>query len=166
MLVNLFSCAGCVYLIDLQRQVIGLYLDRSSHSRLFGSRYVIPWTEKSGMLPASSMNWLKWYAKYEWVAVNRLIQKLFIPSGPSAYQLSVLAISRDTCSVVIGLCSIAGTLDTLVCSLLIQLAFRLCLTAFPQMDTQKAVKACLSSSLSWRSGCRPHFSYGSRFFRW
>ena len=35
------------------------------------------------------MNWLKWYAKYKWVAVNRLNQKLFIPSGPGDFQLSV-----------------------------------------------------------------------------
>jgi hypothetical protein len=72
-------------------------------------------------------------------------------------ELSVLAIRRDTCSVVIGLCSIAVTLDTPVCSLLIQLAFGLCLTAFPQMDAQKAVKACLSGNLSWQSGRRSLF---------
>ena len=62
-----------------------------------------------------------------------------IPSGPGAFQLSVIAISRDTCSVVIGMRSIAVTLDTLVYSLPIQHAFKLCLTAFPQVDTQKAV---------------------------
>jgi hypothetical protein len=68
--------------------------------------------------------------------VKRLIQKLFIPSGTGAFQLRVLAISRDTSSVDIGLCSIAVTLDILVCSLFIQLAFTLFLTAFPQMDVQ------------------------------
>ena len=115
----------------MQRQVIGLYLDGSRQSWLFGSRHVIPWSRKTGMFPASCMNWLKGCAKYKWVAVNRLIQTLFIPSGPGAFQISVLAISWDTCSVVMGLCSIAVPLDTLVCSLLIQLAFRLSLTAFP-----------------------------------
>ena len=144
------SCRLC------RGKLIGLYFDGSRQSWLFVSRYVIPWTRKSGMFPASSMDWLKWCVKYEWVAVNRLIQKLFIPSGPSALQLSVLAISPDICPVVIGLCSIAVALDTLVCSLLIQLAFRLWLTAFPQVDAQKAVKACLSSSVSWQSG-RPVF---------
>jgi len=59
--------------------------------------------------------------------------------------------------MVIGLRSITGTLDTLVCSLLIQLAFRLCLTAFPQMNAQKTVKAYLCGSLSWRSGHHSHF---------
>jgi len=40
------------------------------------------------------------------------------------------------------------------------------LTAFPQMDAQKAIKACLSGSVSWQSGRRSLLSYGSRFFRW
>jgi len=38
------------------------------------------------------MNWMKWCAKYEWVAVNRLIQKMFIPPGPRDVKLSVLVI--------------------------------------------------------------------------
>jgi hypothetical protein len=39
-----------------------------------------------------------------------------------------------------GLCSMAFMLDTLVCSLLIELAFRLCLTASSQRNAQKNVR--------------------------
>ena len=38
------------------------------------------------------------------------------------------------------LCSVAVTLDTHVCSLLIQLAFKLCLTAFPPVDAKRLLK--------------------------
>ena len=38
------------------------------------------------------------------------------------------------------LCFVAVTLDTHVCSLLIQLSFKLCLTAFPSVDAKRLLK--------------------------